>query len=295
MASLLLMPEELLDDIIELVLLDERRPPPDIETATPGRAATQRNRNDGFLSWEYGPSKVRLETHSIPPASNALLLVNKYFYRQTKQALSRLFPDGINYKLDAMFVNEAELWPTWLSVPALSKQVNTIDVTVRIFGRKLAGTRSAFVIGDGSPPQYVWLFYSLLERFLRYGATSPRTDSRPRDIMVKSINLNFISGEPSLEPEDSGDQYNKWWDEHDYFRRRPPIPDTSSDADLLAAGEPARMHPKWLADKLGGHLGGLPYMSYHTAAYGGILYLLQQTPKPANITWRYPSLVEYSA
>ena len=276
MASLSSIPEELLDNIIELVLLDERKPPADIESATPGRAATKRNRNGGILSWDYGPSNVRFETDSPPPATNALSLVNKYFHKQTTQTLSRIFPDGINYKLDAMFVNEAELWPTWLSVPAGSKQANTVDVTVRIFGRRAAGRRSAFMIGDGSPEQYVWLFYWLMEYFLRYGATSPETaipKGGQQDITVKLINLNFVSGEPDLEPEDSREQYSEWNLYHDDFlRRQEPQPHTLTDAEVLAAGKPARMHPKWLANRLGGHLAGLPCMSYHAAAYGGIIH-----------------------
>jgi hypothetical protein len=109
MASLMTIPEELRDTIIELVLLDKRTPPPDIEMAKP-RRAIKRTRWNGIASWDYGPSNVLFETTPIRTSSGALLLVNRAVHEQTKQALARLSPDGIKYKLDVMFVNEQQLW-----------------------------------------------------------------------------------------------------------------------------------------------------------------------------------------
>jgi hypothetical protein len=83
MASLMTLPEELRDTIIELVLLEKRIPPPD--TAKPGRVATKRTRWNGILSWDYGPSNVLFETTPIRPNSGALLLVNQAVHEQTKQ------------------------------------------------------------------------------------------------------------------------------------------------------------------------------------------------------------------
>jgi hypothetical protein len=108
MASLMTIPEELRDTIIELVLLETRIPPPD--TAKPGRVAIKRSKWSGIVSWDYGPSNVFFETTPIRPNSGALLLVNRAIHEQTTQALARLFPDGMKYKLDVMFVNEQQLW-----------------------------------------------------------------------------------------------------------------------------------------------------------------------------------------
>ena len=113
--------------------------------------------------------------------------------------MTRLFPHGMKYKLDVMFVGEKQLWPTWLQVPGFSKQVDTVDVTVRIFGRSIRPGRSPFICGDGSPPQMVWVFYWLMEHFLNFGVANGGGVERDHhgrkiEISAKNINLDFISG-----------------------------------------------------------------------------------------------------
>jgi hypothetical protein len=156
------------------------------------------------------------------------------------------------------------LRPTWLQVPTFSKQVDTVDVTVRIFGRNTISRRSEFLCGDGSPPQIVWVFYWLMEHFLDFGVANAagfeEGQPHPRNIevSVKTINLNFVSGEPDLVPVNTEEQEEKWWVRQRSRSREARQP--RSDSALLAAAEPLRMHPKWLAEFVGRDIASLPYM-----------------------------------
>jgi hypothetical protein len=185
----------------------------------------------------------------------------------------------MKYKLDVMFVNEQQLWPTWLQVPRFSKQVDTVDVTVRIFGRNASRGTSAFICGDGSPPQIAWVFYWLLEHFLDFGVANAAgfEEGQPHrseiEVSVKNIVLNFVSGESDVVPANTEDLEAKWWARQRlrWFERFEE-PQSQSDEALLSDGQPLRMHPKWLAQFVGRDIASLPRMGYHNAAYGAIVH-----------------------
>ena len=87
MASLLGIPRELRDNIIELVLLFSHTPPD-----YPGAALQNRvplvdidNR-----SWQYGPRNNLYEKQDNVPTSLPLLLVNRQICTKTRAALQRL-------------------------------------------------------------------------------------------------------------------------------------------------------------------------------------------------------------
>ena len=134
MALLTLIPEELRDYIIELVVSHERKLPLDPETAQRNRTAAQINQDAGFLSsdiGEFGLKNVFFEKSPTIPNANGLLLTNKAIHSETKQAIKRLFPDGLKHKLDVLFLNESKAFLTWLAVLAFSRQISEIDVTVQ--------------------------------------------------------------------------------------------------------------------------------------------------------------------
>lgn len=270
MASLISIPEELRDHIVELVLTNERDQPSATEAQHSDRAAITRTSREGTLSWGDGPKNVLYETTPTIPSSHGLLLVNKHLHKQTTQALSRLFPHGLDYKLDVLFLNESILHPTWLSVPARRNQINTINVTIRTFGRNTNTSRNAFRGGDGSGPGFVWMFYWLLQHFLACGVSTVDVEAsrRKAERWVEQIKLDLVSLEPQLTPEDTEEAQSKWW----RHQRRLSRGNSSTDAALIAAGKPARMHPRWLAEYLSRMIGGLAGMSYHMAAYGGLLH-----------------------
>jgi hypothetical protein len=96
-----------------------------------------------------------------------VLLVNRQLHAEALATLDVL-PTKHCYTLDIMLVDERELWPTWLSVPALTTRVDKVYAAFRIIGTS-KGQRSGFTGGDGGLPMITWCFYSILERFFRAG------------------------------------------------------------------------------------------------------------------------------
>jgi hypothetical protein len=114
MATLLSLPRELSDRIIETTLLDEREPPKDTASAQANRMQDRHLPQDGvsgMKSWSYGPSRVRYELSTSDNATS-LLLTSREINKMTKDAIARLYPNGATYKLDVMVVDEMELWPS---------------------------------------------------------------------------------------------------------------------------------------------------------------------------------------
>jgi hypothetical protein len=178
---------------------------------------------------------------------------------------------GLSYKLDVMFFQERELWPTWLCIPSLAEQVDRVEVTFRIFEPR-RDNGSAFVGGDGSPPQIYWCFYFLLEHFLAHGPVcpSPQATSKPSDkrqISVKTINLNFVAGQTHLlPPVEEESYYQSWWQRQ---RRMLFWGDGQQDDGELPK---YIIRPEWLAQTIIRPFLGLLSMNYHTAAYGALIH-----------------------
>jgi hypothetical protein len=258
MLSLLDIPRELRDHIIELVLCSNRAPPESPSTASQDRFELHDIR---YISWDYGPTHNKYERQDYI-TSLPLLLVNRQLSAETKSALARLSTKH-SYNLDVMFVNEAELWPTWLLVPALSNHVDRVAATFRIFGHWDRKSRSALGIGNASPPQIVWCFYSLMERFLRRGPVGEReAGSQDRNITISVLTLDFLTPQDidMLPPQQA--KYNDWFQSRVRTRRR------RADADMANF----IMRPEWLAAFVSDFMSGLLRMGYHTARYGMIIY-----------------------
>ncbi|RYP13070.1 hypothetical protein DL767_010943 [Monosporascus sp. MG133] len=185
MTVLLEIPRELRDLIIRLVLLSGRPAPIDYRDAS--RLTRAPIEDVYFASW-HGSSGIRYEPKSTTPAATPLLLVNRQLHLETKHALERIPERGRSYSLDLMLVKEELLWPTWTLVPAYAQHVDSVDVRVRVVGasamRVLPGFHkwnqwhSIFAGGDGGPPLAVWLFYSVLERFLKAGPVGRTLDPK---------------------------------------------------------------------------------------------------------------------
>ncbi len=128
MASLLSLPVELQDRIIELVLLGvTRTPPASVASARRNRWTDKEMPSQaipGFHSWAYGPKHVRYERELGTNANvTGLLRANRALNRQTKDAVARLWPGGVEYRLDVMVVDERELWPSKLSSIAIKRSL----------------------------------------------------------------------------------------------------------------------------------------------------------------------------
>ncbi|RYP42899.1 hypothetical protein DL770_011941 [Monosporascus sp. CRB-9-2] len=260
MAVLLNIPRELRDLIIRLVLLSGRPAPIDYHDASS---------------------------------------LNRQLHRETKDALERIPGRGRSYSLDLMLAREELLWPTWTLLPAYAQHVDSVDVTVRVVGgmrgalptyHKLNRWHSIFSGADGGPPVAVWLFYSVLERFLKAGPVGRTLDPKlgeyrrsgryyseeeitnlgflDRKITVKHLNIDCVSPADETvlaDPESSRD----WW----YMRRLPGLVHAShtefTDIQKHLRGV---MRPEWLATYLIRNIEYLLGMGYHTAEFEAILF-----------------------
>ena len=302
METFLTLPQELRNSIIEYVVLHEKQPPKNPETAQDSRikppALLPKDFNvstfKGFVSHNYGPSHVLYEKKdSFVASSTALLCCSKSLNLQTKKVLDSLFSSsssekedydddhhGMIYKLDVMVVNETELWPTWLKVPALSHKIKRIDVNFRVFGFNKEASHhdtNAFEGGCCSGPmKIVWTFFFLLEHFVKSGPVPFNSNDHTTDdnniITVQQLNLDFQAGDESntLAGIDDSKRFQAQWQalqsSHSHGRRR----QTTQDPTILI--RPFAIHEKWLAEMVFGDIYSIVNMSYHTALYGMLLY-----------------------
>lgn len=273
MPALLTLPYEIRDAILVTVLFSSRPAPPDVATAALRRIEPLPRDQSRYAAWPFGLRHTRFERTDYICNAYPLLLVNKQLSTETKSAVSRLTLTGLSYQLDVMFVHEHELWPTWLCIPSLAEQVDHVDVTFRIFEpNSNPDSRSAFLPGDGSPPQIYWCFYFLLEHFLLRGPLCPNHMETPkrndtRQVSVRTINLNFAAGNAHLlSPTEGEFSYNSWWEcqQRVRFGRN-----RQQDAE-----EPPKyiMRPEWLAEIVARQFLSLLSMGYHTAAYGAMIH-----------------------
>ena len=261
------IPEELRDRIIEFVLLSSR-PSPAIVTYA-ARSGTKRAKRDYNVSCEYGFKNVLYEESTIISNSYALLLPNRHTHNQSQEALTRLFPYGITYKLDVTQMNEKQLWPTWLSVPTYSKHVTDVDASIRISGTSKF-ENSGFARGNGGLLDIVWCYYWLLEHFLKYGI-GPASQRKRHDLSVTTITLSFVSDKNDDHmPEDTEEHEQRWWERQYYYQRNAGYRDM--DLELLAANNSLHMHPRWLASFIAKQIESLVHMDYHQSEHGALIH-----------------------
>ncbi|OGM41681.1 hypothetical protein ABOM_009960 [Aspergillus bombycis] len=265
MPSLLDLPLELRELIIELVLKDQRMPP-----ATPSKANRADFRDMGYRAWRRVIYYERRQSH-CPNNASGLIRANHQLSEETLATLDRI--SSAPYILDLSVLNDVALYPTWLSVPRLTHRVSTLHVNVRLFGHILSRDAARSQVGDGGHLGFQWSFYALLERFIRYGPVDEKTSRKEapmdvdRDVTVKTLVLDFQSAESELSfPPDEVDY--RWWWRRQY--RQDPRPGTEAGVNFELSDHKTR--PEWFAKYLSGHIYALLGMTYHTAEYGKILY-----------------------
>jgi hypothetical protein len=121
MCSLLSLPRELRDQIIEHVVLFRKVPPQDPTQCLQSRVESS---GDGTLRLP-APSQ---ETYN----ASGLLGTTRQIRDETRHRLSQLNPP---YSLDVM-IGDNELWPTWTCCPTRSSgPIDTVNVTLRFFSK----------------------------------------------------------------------------------------------------------------------------------------------------------------
>ncbi|KAH8703245.1 hypothetical protein BGW36DRAFT_403685 [Talaromyces proteolyticus] len=207
----------------------------------------------------------------------SLLLTNQQLSAETRTVIDRM--KSTTYVLDVSVLNDMDLFPTWLSVPYITKRVSTLYADVRLFGHIISEEVARRQVGDGGNLGFHWSFYALLERFLRYGPVGEKkeTSGRPKpqfrnltfddyDVTVKLLVLNFKSAEPELSFPPDTVTYQEWISHHfTHFLTRNRF---QTDIDL----ERYTTRPEWPSTFLVSEIHSILCMSYHTAFYGKELY-----------------------
>lgn len=285
MSSLLALPPEIRDSIIEQVLCCCRAPP--TYPSTLGRTDFH---DIDYAAWR---SKTTIyhehRTTHCPSNCLSLLLTSRQIHDETRAVLDR---KKCPFVLDISVLNDYDLFPTWISIPCLTNRVRVLDVDVRLFGSIIPSKIARRLVGDGGRLGFHWSFYALLERFLYYGPVgekkvnddaeldedgipdyiksimlrSKRPNLHDQDITVEVLTLNFRSAEAVLPSPPANVGYDAWCRQHMafhlLFQRR-------NDPGEL---EKYRTRPEWVAEYLLSEIENLLSMGYHHAAYGKILY-----------------------
>jgi hypothetical protein len=201
--SLLSLPQELRDLIIEYTISTAALAPTTLDKET----ATEQYDDLDYMS-RIGGRGVFYPAKKYHTSPFALLLVNHQLHDETKGTLDRLSSSGGNkYSMDIILSDEEFLYPTWTFIPPLVQKIDSFAVNFRIIGVGGNDT-NGFMDAGGSTGSAVWRLYSVLERFLRCGASKPRDASEDRGLRLKQLAINVETptgvDKSIMAPEDIG-------------------------------------------------------------------------------------------
>ncbi|RAQ51893.1 hypothetical protein AFGD_006226 [Aspergillus flavus] len=276
--TLLDLPSELLDRIVELVLCykglaPERPLPPWLNYVPwPRQEGDCLSAPHGVCTVKYWRAQEKYHDAWISN-SLSLLLVNHQIAEITKRRLDESIMPSI-FNLDVILSDERELHPRWTFLSNPCHHVDDLTVTIRVAGTcPTTNWRRYHFLPDGdSPPRILWTFYFLLERFLEVGplaehrvpSSGPRTDDM--SFTINRLTLDFVSpvNQESLAPADMG-----FWD---WINGGADEEHTKSSTALCSGVFGLLMRPTWLADLISEYVGYLLGMSISMATYGKLLY-----------------------
>lgn len=221
MPGLLDLPFEVRLIIIRLVIYAESEHPTQYSEDS-GR----KERTEDFLrSWERTAVWYETDPKAYVTSAHGLLGANKQLYQETTTLLTK---SPTVYKIDVGLMQGRMLWPTWTSLTRKTNNVDLIEATIQARGPGKP-CLECWRHGNAAPPRFVWWFYSLLERFYRYGVQGPPKDSKPArnalDIdwssedqqsqkslhVIRVLDLNCIEPDESYEePEPEMDMFERW-------------------------------------------------------------------------------------
>jgi hypothetical protein len=134
-SPLLQLPRELRDKILNCLIASHTQPP--ISGSNP------ENRSGLEKGYRIMHVKSLNRAELIPT-----LLVNHQLHDETMTAIG-LFPN--NYVMQAILVNEEQLWPTWVSVPKLTSRIDRLHFSLQSVGLRVR-KRCTWRGGCGGPP-----------------------------------------------------------------------------------------------------------------------------------------------
>ncbi|KAI0385559.1 hypothetical protein F5Y04DRAFT_187948 [Hypomontagnella monticulosa] len=233
---LLNLPQELRDQIFTLVCLAAREPP------HPSTCRIEHRRTCEEYDFSRAPiarDRVWFERRALENPMLSLLLVNHQVHQEAQDVLRRI-SDPPNYAIDVMFLKDGTLWPTWLSVPKLRRNLGNMYAQFRVFCPpnylQTLHTDDPYGSEDPGPPPIVWLFYHLLSGFLRNGPLALDRNEDDGGFTVQHLILDFLpASEKGILPFASFIQYFKEVDDMVAPSDVGNNPTRGADESLLAA------------------------------------------------------------
>ncbi|KAI1922618.1 hypothetical protein LOZ53_002800 [Ophidiomyces ophidiicola] len=247
MPSLLSIPLELREAILELALCTPSSPPArsELEARKPETA----EREHESMAWSFGYTNTLYEDDRAYSITGLpLLLVNRQLSAETKYVLARM-RKSLTYHLDVVLMDERYVLPTWLCVPTLSDHVENVVATIRVLGlyKRKEYRYHSFAGGDGGPPHIVWCFYALLERFFKYGPVNATTPKKERRTIVQNLVLNFVDTDDTRNDPHLRQILSKDLMFHHWYEPRRPFCDGVENPWL----RDCYLRPEWFAYFLG--------------------------------------------
>ncbi|KAJ4289211.1 hypothetical protein N0V90_011553 [Kalmusia sp. IMI 367209] len=132
MPSLLTLPRELRDDMIDYVVRSYRRSPPIVRDEGDSNGAERIQFKD--THWKDIGNLIYFEklASAFQPTFGGLLLASKQLRAETLERASRI---NIPHVLDLLIVNDEKIWVTWLSMPEkTSLIIEELKINVRFQG-----------------------------------------------------------------------------------------------------------------------------------------------------------------
>jgi len=170
--------------IIEVAVAPQTSPPSPSDLHGQNRRTLDRDVTGAYEETDRVFFQADAPSNPVLP----LLLTNRQLHAETLDTLRRAFStttttratNPLSYTAHVIYLKNATLWPTWLSVPIQASHIDTLHAQFRIFpcpeGKEMpeASARgSMFRAGPGVPAAIVWPFWHLLIGSLCSGTHSP--------------------------------------------------------------------------------------------------------------------------
>ena len=241
---------------LKRVLLDERAPPESIESVADLRQPLSHDRDHPRI---YLVGGCAANATGVQSTCRTLAAA-------TKAAIGRLSAaHKFTFAVDIMFVDERELWVTWLSLPIVTRHIDTLNVTLRVAnGHKNrewvdeSTGRVYQVVSElqhdvTGAPLFVWTFSHLLLSFLTRGPPLDLAERKllhsPPDKHIAVIRMDIsikALDHARLAPESA---------RREWLRARPRFHQTVENRADLQELHKLVMRPEWMAEILAGRHG----------------------------------------
>ena len=280
MPSLLSVPQEIRDQILEEVVLSIQ----DAPTYTPSNRGGRGQPQDYDSLHGYDTAKrVKWPKNRAVHPADSVLLVSKQLNCEVKAAWKRV-RHLLPCHADVMFVEECELWPTYLSAYNPATHLERVHCNFRVEGlpdaenfedlTKTAFQKNIWAEQEADAPVVHRMFWQLFSLFLRIGPRPGPQSSVPfrasKHITISNLEINVLSPPTTthLLP-DTPENYQLW------SRAR-----SVSGRDLLTPEEKQRWHdivqtpvrPEWLCTWLAGNIRRLLGMDFRIMSEGKLFY-----------------------